>query len=179
MAKDKVVKKSRIKSGSLHDEWLSGRNHKFKGGDVVESRHSSAIGVIQFGLSTIETYSIKWHIGPKPWDYLEGVVAGSAVIPSTKPNPLTYKWSQRVPGPSSDQIDALEAKFAVVAAKKAKSAKDVELHISILEEELNKKKKLDIDESKVDSIVDETLEEDTDPIVDGVAKKITTILEEE
>lgn len=180
MAKDKKIKNSRIKSGSLHEDWLAGKGHKYSPGQVVESKNSStSLGVIQFALTAIETYAVKWYVGPNPWDFLEGECTSFGTFKSDKKNPLNYKWSQRVPGPSSDQIDALEEKFAKAAIIKARSAREVEQHIAILEEEMSKKKKFDIDETKVDSIADETLEEDLDIPIDGVNKKITTILEEE
>jgi hypothetical protein len=180
MPKEKKIKFTKSKFGGLHEDWLAGKNNKLKGGDVVQTKsESKSIGVIQFGLNEIETYAVKWYIGPNPWDSIEGVVSSSTVEVVNIPNPLKYKWSQRVPGPSSDQIDALEAKFAAKRDNRPKTAKEVEQHLAILEEELSKKKKNEIDETKVDSIVDETLDEDLGLPIDGVTNKITNLLDEE
>lgn len=180
MVKAKKQVNSKAKT-SLMEEWLAGNGHLLQGGDVVVSkRNEKSVGVIQFALSRLETYQIKWYNGPNPWDFIEGEVSSSEVVKRPElPNPLKYKWSQRVPGPSSDEIDRLEAIFA--QKKKDRTAQEVEEYISYLEEELKNKKRLDVDETKVDSIVDETLEEDTEIPVDpdGVNKKILNILEEE
>lgn len=180
MPKEKKIKSVKSRFGFLQDDWLSGKGHKLKGGDVVRSKSiSQTIGVIQYPLCDYETYNIKWHLGPKAWDVIEGTVTSNSVEVTNLPNPLKYKWSERVPGPSSDQIDALEAKFAAKIVNRPKTSKEVEQHLAIYEEELSKKRKLEVDETKVDSIVDETLEEDLDVPIDGVTKKLTNILEEE
>ncbi len=173
-------KNKKLRSEAIFEEWLAGKNHRYRGGDVIRSDTNNSIGVIQFALKELETYQVKWHVGPNPWDFVEGVIEDARTIKKVdEPNPLKYSWSQRVPGPSSQEIDKLEAVFAAKASR-IKTAKEVELHVSILEEELNKKKALAIDETKVDSIVDETLEEDTEPVRDhGVDRKLKSILEEE
>lgn len=180
MVKSRKIVNSKAKT-SLMEDWLAGKGHLLQSGDVVVSkRNDKYVGVIQFALARLETYQIKWHLGPNPWDVVEGETSSSEVIKRPDlPNPLKYKWSQRVPGPSSDEIDRLEAIFA--QRKIDRSPEEVEAYVSYLEEELKTKKRLNVDETKVDSIVDETLEEDTDIPVDpeGVNKKILNILEEE
>jgi len=172
----------KLLSESLYEHWLAGRNHRLQPGNVVRNKSDEkTIGVIQYPLCDMETYAIKWYIGPKPWDFIEGQVMSSCVTVTNEPNPLKYKWSERVPGPSSDEIDRLEAAFAK-KAKKEFTAREADLNAALLEEELSKKRAIKkIDESKVDSIVDETLEEDIiSPIEDiSVDQKIKNILNEE
>ena len=175
-------KTKKLKSETLYEEWLEGRNHRLKPGDVVRRKTGDqSIGVVQYALCEMETYQFKWWVGPQPWDVLEGPASSVHVTKTNEPNPTKYKWSQRVPGPSSVEIDRLEEIFAK-RDKKVFTAKDADLNAALLEEELIKKKALSkIDESKVDSIVDSTLEEDVDiPLDDSVVdQKIKNILDEE
>jgi len=180
---NKPRRNPKVKANSLMDEWLAGKNHKFSGGQVVSSKsNDNYIGVIQFPLARLETYRVKWHVGPNPWDYIDGETTCSNIVSRLElSNPLAYKWSQRVPGPSSIEIDRLEAAFSTI--RKEKTAKEVDAYIASLEEDLHKKKAIEkaIDETKVDSIVDATLEEDNDLPIDndGITKKILTILDGE
>lgn len=187
MAKQKTTNQPRKKynkSESLREAWLANKNHRWHGGDVIEKNGS--LGVVQFAMCDIETYKIKWYIGPNPWDFHEtdSYLGGAEVTRSDKKNPLKYKWSERVPGPSSDEIDKLEAHFAEMHKKKLKNrtAKDVDAYVASLEEELVKKKTIEkeIDESTVDSIIDKTLEEDTEvPKKNPIDSKMDNLLSEE
>lgn len=163
------------------EEWFHGRNMAFHGGDVVLSKTTGAIGVVQYGLKEVENYQIKWYQGPKPWDFVEGSARGISLEKTDRPNPLIYKWSERVPGPSSTMIDKLNERFTEANRVRManRTAQDVERDVAIFEEELSKKKVLEIDESKVDSIADERLEEEVYIPVNDLNKKIDKILEEE
>lgn len=180
MGREKKTK--RLHSQSIYEDWLAGKNHRLKGGEVIRSKSpDSKLGVIGYAMNEMETYTVKWHLGPKPWDVIESIISSSQVIITTEKNPIKYKWSERIPGPGSDEIDRLEAIFDKVAVKN-RTAREVEIHTAILEEELSSKKKsLTVDETKVDSIVDETLDEDTDAGMEnsGIDSKIKGILEEE
>jgi hypothetical protein len=180
--KYKTRQNSKVRINSLMDEWLAGKNHKFTSGQVVCSkRNPDQLGVIQFALNNLETYQIKWRSGKNPWDYIEGTTTCNDVVavPNAE-NPFKYKWSQRVPGPSSDAIDKLEEIFA--KKQKTRTAEEQEEYIASLEEDMHKRKSLEkqLDETKADSIVDETLEEDTELPIDpeNLNKKIMDIIEE-
>jgi hypothetical protein len=180
--KYKARQNSKVKINSLMDEWLAGKNHKFVSGQVVCSKKDPEyIGVIQYALNPLETYKIKWHSGKNPWDYIEGTTTcNDIVLKPNVENPFKYKWSQRVPGPSSDAIDKLEEAFA--AKQKARTPEEVEEYVASLEEDMHKRKNLEkqLDETKADSIVDETLDEDVELPIDpeNLNKKIMDIIEE-
>jgi hypothetical protein len=187
MAKQKtseIIRKKYTRSESMREAWLANKNHKWHGGDVVE--RNGSLGVVQFAMCDIETYKIKWYVGPNPWDFLEtdSYLGGPDTVKSDKKNPLKYKWSQRVPGPSSDEIDKLEAHFAELNKKKMKdrTPKEVDIYVAALEEELVKKKTIEkeVNEAHADSIADKTLEEDTEmPRKNAVDAKIDNLLQEE
>lgn len=159
------------------DKWLNGTNTAFKAGQVVERNEGKEIGVIAYLLTDVETYRVKWHKGPNPWDFIEGQEFGHKLKLSDKPNPLTYKTSQRYPGPSSTQIDKLNSAFK--ASTKEKTAKEVEQYIQILEEQIVRVKENKSAKDEIDSIVDETLDADPAPIVDSIDIKRKQIIEEE
>lgn len=163
------------------ENWINGINTKYKCGDVVE--RGTDIGVICLLLSEIETYQVKWYRGPKPWDFIEGKAFGNQLTLSEKPNPLKYTHSERFPGPSSTQIDALNKAFAKQPVKQ-RSSKEIDEYLSILEEEMTKNKDIDVIKTSedVDSVVDETAEdidEPIDDIIDVKEIKIKKIIEEE
>jgi DNA polymerase II large subunit len=164
------------------ENWKEGRNTQFKAGDVVKIKGKEQIGVIYYLLKDIEEYQVKWYVGPKPWNFIEGTIHG-AYLEKTEDqiSPLKYEWREMVPGPSSEMIHALQLKFAEKDRNKVRTAKDVEAYVESLEEELASKKKIiEIDETKVDSIIDETLEEDVTPIpVDDIDSKRKKIIDEE
>lgn len=162
------------------DEWRYGRNQTFKSGDVIKLKGKEQIGVVYYLLKDIETYQVKWYVGPNPWDFIEGMIHGAYLEKTDLPNPLKYEWRQLVPGPSSEMIHALQLKFKEQDAKKVRTSKDVDAYVAILEEELVSKKKLvEIDETKVDSIIDETVDEEPVQIVDDISTKINSIIEGE
>lgn len=161
------------------DNWRNGKNVLFSAGDVVENISGTSVGVISFPHVEVESYQVKWYVGPKPWDFIESISNGRSIKKSNKPNPLKYKNSDRFPGPASKEIDRLNEIFNQ-NQNKPKTGKEVDAHIAILEEEIsrvydNKK------EEEIDSVVDETL--DVEPnlgeIVDSVDLKRKKIIEDE
>ena len=160
------------------DNWRNGKGVRFNTGDVVEKGDS--IGVISFPHVEIETYQVKWYVGPKPWDFIEGIANGRYLSKSDKPNPLKYKNSDRFPGPASREIDKLNEIFNK-NINKPKTAKEVEEHIAILEEEISRVYDNKKTEDEIDSVVDETL--DVEPnlgeIVDTVDLKRKKIIDDE
>lgn len=166
------------------EDWRSGKSCKFKPGDVVEGiGDSNRIGVIQFGLAKVGTYQTKWWIGPKAWDVLEGEANENSIKLSTRPNPLKYKYSDMVPGPSSDAIDKLNARIKISDDLRAKNrtGKEVDRYIAVLEEDLNYKKEMKKQEEKDKVVPDEDDDDVPTPIaeIDPVAEKREKIISEE
>lgn len=180
MGRHSKVHKMHLRS----QEWKEGKNHHFNAGDVVTfvSSPETSLGVIMYPKAEIEEYAVRWWMGPKPWDVLEGSSVGAQLQKTDKPNPMKYSWSERVPGPSSTQIDALNAKMDAARAKRKPikdAAKEADVLQEALEEEMTKKDKFEklVKEGKVDSIVDDTLEEDNELPVSEIEEKIEKINE--
>lgn len=161
------------------DNWKNGINTMFKCGDVVE-RKAGEIGVITILLCECEQYRVKWYKGPNPWDFIEGKTNGYELKLSKKPNPLKYTNAQRYPGPAANQIKKLNEVFNK-DIDKPKTGKDVDKYIQILEEEIIRNKDNKKVSDDIDSVVDETLEEDSSAatIIDSVDIKRKNIIEEE
>lgn len=166
------------------EDWKSGKTSQFKSRDVVES--GSRIGVILYPLATVGQYQVKWYVGPKPWNHIEGIAFEKSLVLSKKKNPFIYKYSEMVPGPSSDAIDILNEKMRINDEKNAKTrtAKDVEAYVNALEEEIVYKKEMkklsDKDEEHVDKIVgDEDEEYEEIVTIDPISEKRAKIISEE
>lgn len=163
------------------EDWKSGKSCKFKAGDVVE-RAGGDIGVVQFALPKHGEYQVKWYIGPKPWDFIEGVGFETRMTKSEKPNPLKYKYSDLVPGPSSDQIDRLNAKLAKQHESRANmTAKEIEARLAAYEEDLAFRKEMHKADEDVDKVVPDDDDDDVQVIaeIDPVVEKREKIISEE
>lgn len=167
------------------EEWRSGKDQKFKSGDVVTGNKGSTLGVVQFALAEYGFYQVKVRISDKPWEWMEIKMRESHMVKVDQPNPFIYKYSDMIPGPSSLEIDRLNEKFAKADAKRKKerSAKEVEAHIAALEEDMVYKKEMaKVEDETTDKIVPE---EDEDvavvtPIeVDPIEAKREKIISEE
>lgn len=167
--KQKVVYKDYFK---FIEEWRSGISNKFKPGDIVRSKAGGILGAVQTAAANYGQYHVKVRISDKPWEFREIMMNELTMVKVDEPNPFKYKYSDMVPGPSSIEIDKLNAKIAIAEAKKAKerTAKDVEKYLAALEEEMIYKKEMHKLEDK-DKIISEEDEEagdvaqvDIDPI---------------
>lgn len=166
------------------EDWRNGKSCKFHPGDVVEGiGDANRIGVIQFGLAKVGTYQTKWWIGPNPWDFIEGEANEKSIKLSNKPNPLKYKYSDMVPGPSSDAIDILNERIRKSDELRAKSrtGKEVDRYIAVLEEDMNYKREMKKMEEKDKVVPDEDDDDIATPIaeIDPVAEKRERIISEE
>jgi hypothetical protein len=165
------------------EDWRSGKSCKFKPGDVVES--GSSLGVIQFGLASVGDYSVKWYRGPKPWHFIDGIGIEKNMKKSDKSNPLKYKYSEMVPGPSSDAIDRLNEQIRLSDERKAKkrTGKEVDAAVAALEEDISYRKEMKkvVDKDSIDKIVpdDEDDENQTVAEIDPVAEKREKIISED
>lgn len=175
--KQKVVYKDYFK---FIDEWRSGKDQKFKGGDVVETKNGNTIGVVQFAMAEYGFYQVKVRISDKPWESLEIKMRETHMVKVDKPNPFKYKYSDMIPGPSSYEIDRLNEKIAKSEElkRKNKSAKEVEAHIAALEEDIVYKKEM-IKAEEEDKIVPDDDSEDAPLEVDPIEAKREKIISEE
>ena len=162
------------------EDWRSGKNQKFKTGDIVESK-SGVLGVVQFALAKVGEYQVKIRVSDKPWEYMEISCNERSITKVDKPNPFKYNYSDMIPGPSSKEIDILNERMAKRDAENAKNktAKDVEARIAALEEDILHKKEMSKVEEK-DKIVPED-EDDEIPAVniDPIELKREKIISEE
>ena len=164
-------------------DWKSGKTCKFRAGDVVERGNGKDVGVIQFALAKYGFYQVKWFMGPKPWDFVEGIGNEIQLIKSTKPNPLKYKYSDMVPGPSSKEIDILNERLAKADSELNKnlSGRDVDRRLSAYEDALVLKKELRKLDENADKVVSEEDEDELVSVaeVDPVAEKREKLISEE
>lgn len=164
------------------DDWRHGITPKFKSGDVVEIGEGSAVGVVQFPLADVGEYQVKKRISDKPWEFLEVRVKETNMKKSDLPSPFKYKFSDMVPGPSSKEIDILNARMAKAdeKRKKEKTAKEVDAYVSALEDEIGYKKEMKKIEDK-DKIVADEDEDIVEPVIaiDPIEEKREKIISEE
>jgi len=172
------------------EKWLDGKDHKLKSGQFIKIKgENDSIGVVQFALKEYETYHVKWKIGKNAWEIQYGTVHSTRVdVIKVDVNPFTYKLSQRYPGPSQTQIEALNEKFNKIDEQRYRNrtSREIDVLVEAFEEDLSRNSAKaaavasDEDDETVDSIVDTSLEEDTSIIREnGTEKKILEIISEE
>lgn len=167
-------KKAETPPLGLCDQWRQGQLNKFNSGDVVERKNDGSIGVIgNFIPDSYKKYRIKWHVGkPNKWDFTWGEVHEDTIKKSNAKNPIDIPSWEKYPGPSSAMIAKLQASFK----KQKNESKDIDALVESMEEDRKRKRgsikiqqAIEEEEEEVDSVVDMTLEEDTNDLggVDG------------
>lgn len=144
-------KRRRRVNFSYQELWKNGTNHRFHSGDVVRSGATGTgnIGIVLRPVKEIGKYDVKWHTGtPNLWDGVLGSGFEGKMVKVDEPNPFDIKTFQRYPGPSSDTIQQFEMKLkAKKELEKANlTTQDIEKNISILEEEIKKRKNIKTEE---------------------------------
>lgn len=157
------------------ENWLLGKNHTYKQGQVV--KYNNKLAVITCPGHHIETYEIKIWDGPTDFDYSIITVPKSAIEASTKKNPfIEYRKLNlpKFPGPSSQMIVDLTKSIN----SKPLRSRSYESYYDDLEKELDNKKKFFDDDELTTEEIDDTDDVEIAPEFE-IEMKRKQIIEEE
>lgn len=166
------------------DNWRTGRNTKFKSGEVVRfNNNKSKLGVIGSPAFEFEVYEVKIQNGANPWEFYIAKISANEMYKVDEPSPFKYDACDLYPGPASDQIRKLKEKMRLNAEKQKEL--DVEQRIAALEEDMAYKKKIVTikDDDSIEKVapVDEE-SQDTEAeikLIDPLIQKRENIIDEE